>query len=188
MPRWIVSIALVCVCVLGAGCATTLDQREVGFAQQQADAPGFNGRYFQDSPYFIFCGRPTEGGLAYLKEQGVGTVVNLRTDQEMAEVPFDEAEVVRTLGMNYVRIPVSGSTFSVQTVDEFAAVLESTREPIAVHCASSNRVGGLWAAYLVLHRGMPIEEAIERGKAAGLGSFEDTVRSVLAEVRGERTS
>lgn len=36
-----------------------------------------------------------------------------------------------------------------------------------IHCASSNRVGGLWAAYPVRYCGYGIDEAIRLGGAAG---------------------
>src|SRR5207247_7849238 len=52
-------------------------------------------------------GQPTERALRALKAQGVTTVVNLRTPEEMTRnVPFDEAALVASLGMQYVYLPV----------------------------------------------------------------------------------
>ena len=50
---------------------------------------------------------------------------------------------------------------------------------VYLHCASSNRVGASWALYQAQRKGVPAEDAIEMGKAAGLTSLESRVRSVL---------
>jgi len=58
-------------------------------------------------------GQPTERALRELREQGVTTVVNLRTPEEMTRnVKFDEAALVASLGMQYVYLPVRGTISS----------------------------------------------------------------------------
>jgi protein tyrosine phosphatase (PTP) superfamily phosphohydrolase (DUF442 family) len=44
------------------------------------------------------AGQPTADGIRQLPDQGVTTVVNLRTPAEMARVGFDEAALVASLG------------------------------------------------------------------------------------------
>ena len=47
-------------------------------------------------------------------------------------------------------IPVTPKSFSADVVDRFAKALdEASGGGVLVHCASSNRAGGIWAAYLV---------------------------------------
>ena len=54
-------------------------------------------------------GQPTERALRELRAQGVTTVVNLRTPEEMTRnVPFDEPALVKELGMRYVFCPCGG--------------------------------------------------------------------------------
>src|SRR3954471_1100902 len=52
-------------------------------------------------------GQPTERALRELRAQGVTTVVNLRTPEEMKrDVKFDEPALIAQLGMKYVYLPV----------------------------------------------------------------------------------
>ena len=132
-----------------------------------------------------FAGKPTSDGLRALPDQQVRTVINARTDAEMAADParFDEMATVMQAGMEYIRIPVTPETLSNNDADRLAAVLSRRSDPVLIHCSSSNRVGGLWALYLYRHRGVPLDEALEFGRSAGLRSeaMEQAVRRVVAE-------
>lgn len=128
-----------------------------------------NNLFKDDRMYF--AGQPDEESLIRLStSEGVKTVVNIRFPEEMSRVGFDEQAVADSLGLRYVTIPVSPASFSQQDVDRFAQVLGETEEPVLLHCASSNRVGGMWAAYLSTHRGVELDDALELGKLAGLRS------------------
>jgi uncharacterized protein (TIGR01244 family) len=138
---------------------------------------------FRDGQMY-FGGQPDEASFGRLASQeGVRTVINIRYPEEMNRVDFDERAAVESLGMKYITIPVSPETFSVDDVSRFAEVLSATDEPVLLHCASSNRVGGMWAAYLALHRGIDIDEAIVLGRAAGLRSesMVDATRRVAGD-------
>jgi uncharacterized protein (TIGR01244 family) len=115
-----------------------------------------------------FAGQPSEAALRLAAAEGVELVINLRPMQEMAKVPFDERELVAALGMRYVTVPVTPSTFSLADVDRFAGQLDTTDGLVLVHCSSSNRCGGLWAAYLVWTHELDWDTALALGKAAGL--------------------
>jgi len=115
-----------------------------------------------------FAGQPSEAALRLAAAEGVDLVINLRPMQEMAKVPFDEPGLVAELGMRYVTIPVTPSTFSLADVDRFGDQLSTTDGPVLFHCSSSNRCGGLWAVYLVREHGAAWDEALALGKAAGL--------------------
>jgi len=117
---------------------------------------------------FYFAGQPGEDAFDRFADQGVDVVVNLRSQQEVDALGFDESATVLDAGMTYVHIPVTPDTFSTADVDRFAEVLDRSEGKILVHCSSSNRVGGLWAAYLARKRDVPLEEALELGEAAGL--------------------
>jgi uncharacterized protein (TIGR01244 family) len=117
-----------------------------------------------------FAAQPTEDGIRRFAAEGGGTVVDLRT-HEGRDVPgFDERGLVESLGLRYVSIPVSSSTLSPADTDRFHEVLEGSDAPVLLHCGTSNRAGGLWAAYLARHHGWDVERAIEAGRAAGLRS------------------
>ena len=125
----------------------------------------------------LFAGQPTEEGFKVLAERGVKVVVNLRPDAEMQRaVDFDEVTLVESLGMEYVHIPMTPSTFSADDVARLKAVIyrpgaiPEERFRFVIHCRSSNRCGGLWAAFLHESYRFKESKAIEYGKRAGLRS------------------
>ncbi len=74
---------------------------------------------------------------------GFRTVVNLRTEKEGAA---EERAVVEAQGLRYVWVPVTADSFSLADVDAVQKVLDDPSSgPVLLHCASSNRVGAVWA-------------------------------------------
>ena len=111
--------------------------------------------------------QPSPQALMRLEEMGFKTVVNLRTRQEGAG---EQDQLVRALGLDSVWVPVSGRTFSIDDVEAVERVLaDPERGPVLLHCASSERVGAVWAAIQV-REGRSLEEGKAAGRAAGLTS------------------
>jgi uncharacterized protein (TIGR01244 family) len=118
-----------------------------------------------------FAGLPTKSGLASAVGGGVTTVISLLPEaEERRLLAFDESEEVTRLGARFVRIPVTAESFSAADVDQFANTWAEADGKILMHCASSNRTGGMWAAYLIRHASMPQGEALGAGMHAGLNS------------------
>lgn len=143
---------------------------------------GVNNLY--EAQRFCFAGQPDEPTLVWLLEdRGVRTVINIRVPGEMTGMGMDARGLAEEYGARYESIPVSVSTFSRADIDRFAEIISASEGRVLVHCASSNRVGGLWAAYLATHHDVPIEDAIEIGRSAGLSraSMADAARRVAAE-------
>jgi len=144
---------------------------EVPFPER-LDGQEFSGVLARSGNVFISA-QPTEKGLASLKSQGVTTVVNLRTDEEMSgSVPFDEAGTVRDLGMTYVHLPAGGkqAPYTPATLEKFAAALDRADGNVLLHCRSAGRASHLWVAYLVKYKGLSMEDAIAQGRAINFGS------------------
>ncbi len=125
----------------------------------------------------LFAGQPTEEGFRLLAERGVNVVINLRPEAEMQRaIEFDEPTLVESLGMEYVHIPMTPSTFSADDVARLKAVIyrpgaiPAERFRFVIHCRSSNRCGGLWAAFLHETYRFKESKAIRYGKLAGLRS------------------
>ena len=119
------------------------------------------------------AGQPDEAALAELKNRGVAVVINARTPSEVENrelVPFDEASVVGDLGMSYISIPLGGEEFPYEpsAVEKLAEVLAAHHGPVLIHCTYGGRAVYLWIAYLVQHRGLTLEEAMDRGEAMQL--------------------
>lgn len=128
-----------------------------------------------------FAGQPDVAGLAAAKEAGVDIVVNLRMPDEMK---FDEASAVAANGMEYFMVPISGDqpSFEPGTINMISELVAANHDKqILVHCASSNRVGAWYAIHLVEQEGIPLPQAMEIGRRAGMTrpALEKRVREYL---------
>ena len=116
-------------------------------------------------------GQPTERALRELKAQGVTTVVNLRSPQEMARVPFDEAALVKSLGMKYVYLPMRGTPelpYAPSAVKALAEAMNQADGKVLLHCTIAWRASHLWAAYLIQERQVPVDSALQYTRAVNL--------------------
>ena len=117
-------------------------------------------------------GQPTERALRQLRTEGVTTVVNLRTPEEMTKyVPFDEPALARELGMRYVYLPVRGTDeypYSPATLAKFAEAVSTANGKVLLHCTVAWRASHLWAAYLIKERAIPVEAALANARAINL--------------------
>jgi uncharacterized protein (TIGR01244 family) len=160
--------------------ATAFAQRFTGAHEVAAlSAPAIierDGKTFQavearvGDDLFI-SGQPTEAGIRALHDQGVTTIVNLRTPPEMQRVPFDEAALAAQLGIKYVYLPVRGNDefpYSPATVDKFADALRQANGKVLLHCTVAWRASHLWAAYLIAKRGVPEDSALANARAINL--------------------
>jgi uncharacterized protein (TIGR01244 family) len=153
---------------------------------EEADAP-FTGQPLADGnvagiaglvevgPRVLLAGQPTPEGLQNAKHAGVTLVINMRPESELA---FNERQMVESLGMEYVNIPVTLQTLDDASVEAFLGQMAELRlrpgsaERVLVHCSSGNRVAALWAMYEIAEGGLPPEEAVARARRAGLKSAE----------------
>jgi uncharacterized protein (TIGR01244 family) len=118
-------------------------------------------------PGLALGGQPSPESLKRLGDMGFRTVVNLRTQQEGA---VEEGQVVRALGLDYVWVPVTSGSFSLQDVQAVERVLDDPdAAPVLLHCASSNRVAAVWAV-IQARDGRTLQEAEAASRAVGLHS------------------
>lgn len=122
------------------------------------------------------AGQPSESAFREFAANGVTTVINLRTQPEMDnrnQVPFDEAELLKELNVNYVHIPLGGpdTPYTPAAIDQFAKAVEEADGDILFHCTVAWRASHLWAAYLVKHKGYTLEDAIAHADAINLNGY-----------------
>ncbi len=172
-------IAATLVAVLSAECATASAQRFTGASTIKAlPAPvklendgRFQSTFARVGEDVFLAGQPTERGLRELHDQGVTTVVNLRTPEEMKRVNFDEPALVALLGMKYVYLPVRGDSnfpYSPKTVAAFSQALKEAKGKVLLHCTIAWRASHLWAAYLISERGISVDSALANARAINL--------------------
>ena len=158
-----------------AACATPLPPGTPTMTIESA-IPDFR----QPRPGLVAGGQPDASAWRQLRAQGVTMVVNLRTDEEQAG--RDEAAEVAAAGLAYRAIPVAGvagiNDGNAAALRALLEALEDADGTVLVHCASGNRVGGLLAIGAA-QDGVPAEQALELGRAAGLTTAEPHVREQL---------
>lgn len=124
------------------------------------------------------AGQPSAEQLRQASEAGLRSVVNLCP---AGECGWDEKTVAETLGLRYVSVPIGAACdLGEDAARRLHEALESCPKPVLVHCASSNRVGALFALKAHFVDGRPPETALEQGRRAGLTGLEGAVRQILS--------
>jgi uncharacterized protein (TIGR01244 family) len=121
-------------------------------------------------PGVMAAGQPTGEQLQLLAEEGYKTVIDLRPATEPHG--YDEPQAARENGMAYVNVPVDLQTLDQAAIDKFLEAMRKAERPVLLHCATSNRVGALYYAWLVLEEDVPARAAMAKAKASGLRSPE----------------
>lgn len=94
--------------------------------------------------------QPSEADLDAWAAAGTVLVVNSRTPEETASLPFDLRSAVESRGMRYAELPIGGSFgASPELTGELADLLAASDGPVVMHCRSGTRSAHLYAAYLI---------------------------------------
>ncbi len=123
------------------------------------------------------AGQPDRAAFEVFANSGYTTVIDLRGEQENRGL--DEPAVVKSLGMKYVLLPITGpEAISFENAAKLDQLIKGAEGPVLVHCGSSNRVGALLALRKRLE-GADAEVALSYGLEGGLSGLEGTVQSLL---------
>ena len=100
------------------------------------------------------AGQPTEPQLASIRAAGYEVVVNLALPTSTNALP-SEQEIVESLGMEYVHIPVIWEQPTRENLEQFFTVIHSNaNRRVFVHCALNMRVSAFMYLYRVLYTGV----------------------------------
>ena len=106
-------------------------------------------------------GMPTAEQMRAVAEAGVQMVINLAPHDVPRAIP-DEAELVRSLGMDYLNIPVNWGTPTRDGLNIFLDAMDANQgRRIHVHCEANFRATAFIAVYRILRLGWNNEEALE---------------------------
>ncbi len=121
----------------------------------------------------VVAGQPTEESLRALAAKGVKAVICLRSDRELADrkaVPFDEPALVRSLGMEFVQVPLGTSWhYTPETLERIDAAMRKFDGNVLLHCTVGFRATTAWAAHRAKFGGLTLEQALAEGREMGLG-------------------
>jgi protein tyrosine phosphatase (PTP) superfamily phosphohydrolase (DUF442 family) len=113
-------------------------------------------------PENIFTGgMPTREQIADASQRGVELVINLAPHEVSNALP-GETELVTSLGMQYINIPVIWTTPTRDGLDRFMDVMDQNKDKkILVHCQANFRATAFMALYRILRQGWNPDEAME---------------------------
>lgn len=128
--------------------------------------------------------QPAKSDFQKMKQMGVKTVINLRSAEETPDL--NEKELVEGLGMTYHNVPFSSpGELNDEVFAKTRDLLQTVERPLLLHCSSANRTGAVWIPYLVLDRGVDLEDAVREAKTIGLRSsaLEKKARSYVRKMK-----
>lgn len=104
-------------------------------------------------------GMPTAEQMQKVAEAGVELVVNLAPHDVPDAIP-NEPELVHSLGMDYINIPVNWNTPTKDGLNVFMDAMDSNKDKkIHVHCEANFRASAFITMYRILRLGWNPEEA-----------------------------
>ncbi len=105
-------------------------------------------------------GMPTIEQMKEVSEAGVQVVINLAPHDVPNAIP-DERELVNSLGMEYVNIPVIWRAPERDALQQFLDTMDAhTGKKILVHCEANYRASAFVMMYRVLRLGWKREDAV----------------------------
>jgi protein tyrosine phosphatase (PTP) superfamily phosphohydrolase (DUF442 family) len=106
------------------------------------------------------AGMPTAGQMKEVAEAGVQLVINLAPHDSQNAIP-DEAGLVKSLGMEYLNIPVTWRAPEVEALTRFMDEMDQhAGKRILVHCEANYRASAFVMLYRVLRLGWNKADAI----------------------------
>lgn len=104
-------------------------------------------------------GMPTAEQMKSVAEAGVQVVINLAPHDVPDAIP-NEQELVESLGMVYLNIPVNWSTPTKDGLNKFMNAMDARKDrKIHVHCEANFRASAFIAMYRILRLDWKEEEA-----------------------------
>ena len=127
---------------------------------------------------YVHRGVPDEATYHALKKQHVTHVIDLRRDGEPGLNCEAEGSRLADLGIQYVRYAITRTP----PAGDFDFLRSFLRElprgsKVLIHCDDGNRASAVACSWLVLDKGMPLEEAVKLSKSSGL-KFPETEQAL----------
>ncbi len=115
------------------------------------------------------AGQPSAEEIQAWADAGRTVVINIRPDDEIAELPYNESAAALAAGVTYVQFGVGGSDgFNPSMTSALTLQLNLNEgENIVLHCGSGRRAANIYAAHLIETGQVSPEEANSLGLTPG---------------------
>jgi len=132
--------------------------------------------------------QPSKQGFGELAKMGVHTIVDLRESGGRSD---REAQIVRSLGMRYVNVPLDG--FKAPTQDQVSELLGLLEDPgtgpVFVHCRrGADRTGTILALYRIEHDHWDNQKALAEAKTMKMAWSERLNRNLIVQYKPAPTT
>ena len=132
---------------------------------------------------FVLKGAPTAATFADLKHLHITQVIDVRREGDSLPDSEVENRTLQELGVAYTRYAIT-RTPPAADLDFLREILQGIPrgERILIHCTDGNRAGAALCPWLVLDRGMKLDEALNNCRQGGMvfPETEAAVRKYLA--------
>lgn len=119
----------------------------------------YNYKFFHEK--LSSSGMPTAEQMKTVAAAGVQLVINLAPHDVSNALP-NETELVESLGMQYINIPVDWSTPTRNGLNIFMDAMDANQaKKIHVHCQANFRASAFIAIYHILRLGWEPDEVLE---------------------------
>ncbi len=104
-------------------------------------------------------GQPTERQFQYAAKEGFTTIINLAPFEPGYSLP-GEADLVKSLGMDYYNIPVDWTNPTIQDFEAFDSLMNQVSDTkMLIHCVANYRVTAFYSLYAQKHLGWLEDQA-----------------------------
>jgi len=149
--------ALIATIIAIGGCANTGSVATAPQTPAIERPAGIRGveNFAQVSPALYRGAQPTREGFVELKNRGIKTIVNLRSDDT-------DSELLKGLGLRYINIGSSAWRIGDEQVVQFLKVVrDPANQPVFVHChRGADRTGCAVGTYRIVEQNWPAEAAV----------------------------
>ena len=116
---------------------------------------------YRISKNVVTAGQPTAEQFQSIKEGNFDVVINL-AETDSPDAIANEADIVESLGLDYVHIPVDFKEPTLSDLKKFFATMDRYRNNnIFIHCACNWRVSVFMFLYRAVRCDVPVDTAIK---------------------------
>lgn len=135
--------------------------------------------------------QPSEAELKTMADNGMKTIINLRTeDEDMQRIdPDAEGQLAKKHGLAYVSLPTSIQNAGSEHVDSFRDALEQADKPVFIHCKLGKRAGAFVMMHQAIQQGWSGQQTLDKAQEMGFEcENEEMERFVREYVDSKSTS
>lgn len=115
--------------------------------------------FLQISYLIATSGQPTEKQFSAIKNSGYQLVINLALVNSPGVIS-NEKQILDSLGIEYVHIPVVWEKPKITDFSQFESVMQvNSDKKVFVHCIANKRVSAFMYLFRYLHQGINKEDA-----------------------------